>query len=237
MNTDPSLLSGDSREQGLDAQVRDAVGNFTETNKRFSLVRPNFYGTYAKDALLEQSKEGFGRILVVDELLNDPSLESALSGNGLATLRRLEGIQPSGLALYGVMTGLKLLENEALSARESSSTYIGDIEIFNQLGQLYSRAWEATGQIMLDPGQPDDSPLAHTALRSFTEAENLLTLVPPFVKNPDLQGLNKQDATNAFINSLDHHFSVQLEFSRDPGSLYGITQELRQAAYLGFHQV
>lgn len=167
-----------------DALSMVVSGETAEVGTRFSLRRPVDSGVFFRDMMLKgdvRTYSGYKRMIVMD--INAAGIEPhrKMRRAGLPVAPVLRDMYHPELAFFGVGTGKRLLAREKLHDRDSSGTYIGDKEVFARLGTIYGRAWRATGQLLLDPGTPDDTPLMHAAVGSFSEKEaDILMLCPPY---------------------------------------------------------
>jgi hypothetical protein len=190
-----------------------AAGIVVNTTGRFSLAPQGLSSEVVRDVIASMvpKEVGYRRFLIVEAAATDSEIYELMERDGIPQLPRLKVSDqtPDGKIIFGVRDGLKPLINEALFSRPSSPTYIGDKEIYHQLGRLYRRAWEATGKILLDPHNPQDSPMRHVAIHSFADSNDILTLCPPY--SPDTPTLEQQAAFKQFTTSMQDELATHIE--------------------------
>lgn len=217
VNTDPTMNYPQERRQRCEAELSQMLpGEKKVTAVRFNLmqVRPGLRtkGIYAQDLLLREgavadrsSKKQFRRVLAVDMQQVDTDVYDKLYHAGIPQLPLLA--HGSEIAIMGIPTGAKPLRHEPVHGRESTPTYIGDGEIYHNLGGLYGAAWKQTGKILLAPGQYD-SPVNHVAITNFQDEHRLnMYLCPPYGSSRDVDDLNM--ARDMFRESLEIHMTRQ----------------------------
>jgi len=205
------------------------LSQIVPTGSRFSLVSDN--PKYKIHDVVAQSNETnqFKRFLIVDNQAVDQMVWEQLEA---ANVPRLTLVKRGHDAwIFGVRNGLKPLAHEALFGHESSETYIGDPEIFYEVGRLYKRAFSATGKLLINKYDANDNPLQHVAISSFSEGGGFLFLYPPYTGDDYYGDLDPAQARDLFAGSIERHLATQVMYQE---SLRDTTQQLLEKAKQGF---
>ena len=211
------------------------LGETTPTTGRFSLARRGFPDGAVRDIISDQPVHGYRRFMAVNSELVDGSLYRQLADSNIPRLPRLPQTEgaPSGVQLFVVKEGLKPLVHESIHDRESSGTYIGDPEIFGQLGRLYGAVWRATGVVLLDAHTPEDSPLDHVAISSFSDGSDYLFLCPPYPAGLPV-AVSLEQAQETFTAAVRDKLEVNIGIRLYDPRLNDLNQRLIEAARSGF---
>ncbi len=205
------------------------LGETVPTGSRFSLVPDNSKYNIHDVVAETNATNQFKRFLIADnESINVPVWEQLEAAN-VPRLTLVKREQDSWI--FGVRNGLKPLAHEALFGRESSETYIGDPEIFYEVGRLYKRAFNATGKLLINKYDALDNPLEHVAISSFSEGRGFLFLYPPFSGDEFYGNIDAAQARQLFAGSIERHFAKQVIYQE---SLRDTVQQLLETAKQGF---
>lgn len=210
-------------------QLRDSVGMGSQTTTRFSLVRRGVADGFVKDLILKSPWQGFRRVLSVEQSRIDFEALKQMEDADVAVLPHIG--DTADLAIFGIRQGLKLLSNGALHARESSEVYIGDQEIFTELGKLFGATYRATGSTLLDG--TEDNPLEHVAISSFSDNAGYLYLCPPIDRT---SMVDRAQARLQFRTALQHALEVDPRIQHRAAEIDTITQPLVFTALTGFNE-
>jgi hypothetical protein len=215
--------------------VQQLLEEAQPTTSRFSLVREGFAENEVKDLISETPVNGYLRLMVVKSSLVSPAIYQKLADNDVPQLPRITSNDntPEGTEIFGIKPGLKLLAHEAIFNRESSGTYIGDPEIFTQLGFLYGNAWRTTGLLLLDGGGRTDSPLDHVAISSFSDGSSYLFLCPPYLPETPLRD-SFEEAEGAFTQAIQNKLEMNLGARLYDSDTIALNIRLIEAARTGF---
>ncbi|HUC95903.1 MAG TPA: hypothetical protein VMR76_03025 [Candidatus Saccharimonadia bacterium] len=237
----PSSPEGMSPPRDIRSQVEEMLGPTRDTTARFNLARSDFPRNLLADLILSKTthpsalndKNRLRRVLAVDSSLVDDTVHKSLINAGLPLLP-IEKVdeQPDWIKLFAIKEGLKPLALEALTDRKSSDTYIGDIEIYGTLGQLYAEAWKATGRLLLNPENPNDHPARHVAIASFSDSKDFLYLCPPYQDSPVI---SHAEAVDLFAFSMNALFG-DLDSSGRLNNNRSVIQSIVESSIEGFKQ-
>lgn len=199
------------------------------TGDRFSLATTRL-GSRSLDIMTQQlDHEDFGRFLIVN---NDDIEEAIWDGLVEKDIPRLPLYnRDDEVWVFGVRDGLKPLASEAIFDHPSSETYVGDDEIYFELGRLYRNVYEATGVLLLEGDVEEASPVDHVAISNFSDGHGHLTLYPPYRVSDQYRNLELSQASELFKQSLKSRFDKLVSYQE---SLRDVSQQLVEKASQGF---
>ena len=123
----------------------------------------------------EGNGEQRSRYLILSEGQDEGALYQDIQGAGVRQFDRIA--HGKGVAIYQLPMQAKKLSDERLfSGHVSSETYVSDIELFTELGKLWSKIYKATEKT------PAINPLSETALLDFGQEDSRLIPIPPYTK-------------------------------------------------------
>lgn len=205
------------------------LGETIPTGNRFNLESDN-PGYNVQDVVADSGVVNrFKRFLIVGNETVDESMWDLLDAANIPRLPLVK--RETDVWVFGVKNGLKPLAHEALFGHQSSETYIGDPEIFYEVGRLYKKTFNATGKLLLNKHDPDDSPLQHIAISSFSEGRGYLFLYPPYVADQYYDRISADQACELLAASIERHFADQVLYQE---SLRETSQQLIEKAKEGF---
>lgn len=157
----------------LDPEAADVVS----TNGRYNLA----LDAQSLDVTRLENRVPAARFLIIDHAKVDVGLEDRLIRAGIDILDAAVGLDHK--VFYPIEIGAKPLSNERFFPdRESTATYVSDIELWQVLGKLWKDVYKATGQL------PLDRPLRHTGMLEFSDHRTRLFPIPPYewtaINNP-----------------------------------------------------
>lgn len=111
--------------------------------------------------------------------LTAPFNELSLNMGRIMAEASIEQLEVAGgneeLVVYGVPSHAKPLLNERLfPERTSTSTYISDEELFENLGKMWRRIFNATSRL------PEGTILGHTGMKDFSGESQQFFPIPPY---------------------------------------------------------
>lgn len=145
-------------------------GAYVETYPRFSLALSEEVG----DFLITPHEGGQRSRYLICPGQEDSRLYGSLNNAGVIQFPVM--VANSDFTIYELPINVKPLGNERIFAdHPSSATYVSDLELFGQLGQLWGRIFAATGRF------PQSEILTRTALVDFGhDDKSRLIPVPPY---------------------------------------------------------
>lgn len=199
------------------------------TGDRFSLASARL-GSRTLDIMSQQvDHEDFGRFLVVNNEDIDESIWNGLVEKDIPMLPFYN--RDNDVWVFGIKDGLKPLASEAIFDHPSSETYVGDDEIYFELGRLYRNVYEATGALLLEGNIEEVSPVDHVAISNFSDGPNHLFLYPPYRASDQFLNLELAQANELFNRSLRARFDKLVSYQE---SLRDVSQNLIEKASQGF---
>lgn len=218
------------RVQKLSPVLPDYLGHdLIVTGDRFSLASARL-GSRSLDIMTQQVEyEDFGRFLVVNSRDIDESIWHGLVEKDIPRLPLYN--RDNNSWVFGIKDGLKPLSSEAIFDYPSSETYVGDDEIYFELGSLYRNVYEATGALLLEGNVEEVSPVDHVAISNFSDGHGHLFLYPPYQVFDQYKNLELQQASELFVQSLKARFDKLVSYQE---SFRDIAQQLIEKASQGF---
>lgn len=199
------------------------------TGDRFSLASTRL-GSRTLDIMTQQiDHEDFGRFLVVNDDDIDESIWNGLVEKDIPRLPLYN--KDNNVWVFGIRDGLKPLASEAIFDHPSSETYVGDDEIYFELGRLYRSVYEATSVLLLEGNVEETSPVDHVAISNFSDGHGHLTLYPPYRVSDQYRNLELSQASELFKQSLRARFDKLVSYQE---SLRDVAQQLVEKASQGF---
>lgn len=190
--------NGQSHISPMERAVDLAVwldGTQTETYPRFSLALSEDVG----DFLVTPHEGGQRSRYLICPGQADSRLYGGLSDAGVIQFPMM--VANSDFTIYKLPINVKSLGNERIFANHpSSTTYVSDLELFGQLGQLWGRVFKATGRF------PQTGILTRTALVDFGhDDKSRLIPVPPYDDWVAMRTDRQEKVLETLLNDVQEH--------------------------------
>ncbi len=185
--------TANQKNEPIDEFISAAFKDYERVTPRFSLAyEPNSRDIISKKQSDEMSQHlGYQRLLVLRADITNEIQRQQISKLNVPQLPLLKEIDQ--YLIFGILEGLKPLEHEGLFENKSSTTHIGDEEIFRNVGWAHRAYYKATGSLLID--NIGANPLRHFAVKAFMDdSQSIIYLYPPYNPAPEYNNLNVDDA-------------------------------------------